>query len=145
MASIHTPGRNETTDLDLAAALLRIGIDLDPKNPFKRFEVGGQAPRWVFFFQERSRDGKFMTEQLVKVWDDVAWMRDHPEHPWSYLWGQARYRQELLKIVKNATPLVGVDHRGIQGYLSANADDVLQQKFFRRMEDVRRKRGRSRR
>lgn len=142
--SIYTPGRNETQDLELAAALLRMGVQLDPKCPFKRWEPNGKGPRWVFYFQETSKDRRFVTEDLVKVWDDPEWMKNHPEHPWSYLWGQARYRQELLKIVKNATPLVEVDQRGVRGFLSADADDVLQQKFFRRMDQVRRKRGRRR-
>ena len=144
--AIYTPGRNETEDLELAAALLRMGVDLDPKLPFKRFEpLGSKAPRWVFYFQHVSKCGRFVTEDLVRVWDDVGWMEAHKEHPWSYLWGAARYRQELLKVVKNAAPLVQVQEGGTAGYLSLNADDVLQQKFFARLKKAERRRGRGRR
>lgn len=142
--AIYTPGHNETTDLELAAALLRMGVELDAKMPFKRFEPEGRGVRFVFYFREVSKCRKYVTEDLVRVWDDVNWMNAHPEHPWSYLWGQARYRQELLKIVKGAAPLAEVRHRGVQGYLSLNADDVLQQKFFKRLNEAGRRRGRSR-
>jgi len=142
--AIFTTGR-ETDDLYLVAALLRMGINLDPKLPFRTFEPkNARTPKFVFYFQERSACGKFLTEQLIKVWDDPKWMEDHPDHPWCYLWGMARYHQEVLAIVKNAGPLAEVEHGGLTGFLSLHASQEQQDKFFRRLSEMRRRGRRSR-
>lgn len=138
---IFTPGQNETEDLDLAAALIRMDIPLNAKCPFKRFELSGKdRPRWVFFFESESKCGNFQTEDLIRVWGDRDWMEAHPEHPWAYLWGGAQFRRELIKIVKNAAPLVECEKRGQVGMLSANAPDWMQKKFFSRLGRVRTRR-----
>lgn len=133
--AVHAAGR-DTDDLYLAAALLRMKVDLDPRKPFQTFEPAGvKAPRFVFYFQERSSCGQYLTAELVKVWDDVEWMDAHPEHPWCYLWGMARYMQDLEKIRMSAAPMAEINERGIIGWLSMNADPEMTAKFFKRLKE----------
>lgn len=134
MSRIYTPGHNETTDLALGAALYAIGVDVDASMPFRAFEPKGEGVRWVFYFNPVSDCGRFATEDLVKVWNDAAWMESHPEHPWAYLWRAALAREEMLRIVKQAPPLVHVEHKGAQGMCSAHAPDWMVQKFFKRLQ-----------
>jgi hypothetical protein len=142
--AVYTTG-TETDDLYLVAALLRMGVNLDPKMPFRTLEpAGSKVPKFVFYFQGRSGCRRFETAELIKRWDDTEWMQRHPEHPWSYLWGLARYHQEVMKVVKNAAPLAEVRSGGLTGFLSMNADPAMEAKYFRRIAEMKRSGRRSR-
>lgn len=142
--AIVTPGR-EVDDLQLVAALLRMGCKLDEALPARTMELrGGRGPKYVFYFKERSACGRWETAFLVKRWDDVGWMEAHPEHPWAYLWGMAVHYRRVLNFVKAQPPLVEIEHGGLVGFLGANASQEVGDKFFDRLADLKRKGKRSR-
>lgn len=128
--------------MDLAAALMTGGlVALDPKHPFRVFERAGRK-WWVFYFQDASECGRFQTDDLIGVWNDGGWMDAHPEHPFAVAWKALAVRNELLKLVKGTPPMVCVEERGAEGYLSANAPEWMVDKFFKRLGEVARRRKR---
>lgn len=138
--AIYTPGR-ETDDIYLASALLTIGVPCEKQRPFRTIELAhARAPKWLFYFAERSKCGRFETDKLIKVWDDPLWMRSNENHPWAWLWRHSRAHQECLYAVKNTPPLVEHDVRGLKGFLSLNATQEQQDYFYQRLAD-RAKRG----
>src|SRR5690606_8695179 len=75
-----TNPRLNTTDIELAAALLACGIPLWRDLPLRR-----SAGEIIFYFQPMSPCGQFQTAPLMLAWQDKEWHREHPEHPFAYV------------------------------------------------------------
>lgn len=141
---IYVPGR-ETDDLSLVAALLTMGVEPDPLRPARTIEMAhAKAPKYVFYFKERSRCGKFETEKLIKVWNDDRWLAANENHPWAWLRRNAENYLKALWFVKNCPALTEQRLGGLVGFLSLNADQETQDRFFQKFERAHKKGRRTR-
>ena len=86
--------RNPVTVFDdqamLAMALLAVCVDQHPHFPFEILEeeppAGSDSPpivRWLWAFAEKSRDGGYITAELIKWWSDPEWLAANPAHEWT--------------------------------------------------------------
>lgn len=136
LAAVHIVNRGwETDSVALAAALLAVGIPLNPNFPCERYEgeVGEQG-RLVFFFEDGSPCGKFKTAELVAAWADLPqFIRTFPEHPFSYAACATRNRDRVIHFVKSRAPQVVVRNGDKLAVISADAPSVQVDKILARL------------
>jgi|GEM_PF-1231724 len=73
---------------DLIAALTALGIPLDTDCPYQetREMVDGHEQRVVtWVLKPSSVCGRFETQAMLKAWDDPAFAKTNPEHPFAYI------------------------------------------------------------
>lgn len=115
----------ETTNTKLAAALSAVGIPLSETVPM-RLLTGDRGDSCCFTFQDKSPCGEYITEDLIKIWDDGEWHERNPDHPFAYLQCAARNEARLLDCVKSGIPIVAVQKNGKIGFVSYHAPDAVQ-------------------
>lgn len=74
----------ESQNTQLAAALTALGIPLDQHIGAQHFTEKterGVRNLTVWTLAERSADGRFIAADLVKVWNDDAWLKANRAHP----------------------------------------------------------------
>jgi hypothetical protein len=122
----------ETDSFDLAAALLSVGIPLNPHFPCERYEGDvNRDTRLAFFFEDASPCGKFHTRELVAAWADLAnFIRQFPEHPFAYAATAVQNRARLLYHAKNRVPQVVVRKGGKLAVIRADAPQVEADKIL---------------
>jgi len=92
----------QTDDIRLAAALLAIGVA--PK--FERVGIQivrpGRPGNWQeFFFESRTRCGKWSTQELMAGWaQGLPWIEKNPEHPWSYIMAALANHRDLTTYLR---------------------------------------------
>lgn len=93
------------TDINLAAALLSVGIPPAPKFELK---LQGDHDFTGFHFREASTDGEFSFKECVEAWDQEArstkkeedFSHLNPDHPMSYLMCFSENKRWLHDYVK---------------------------------------------
>lgn len=126
----EVPGSTvETSDLELAMALLAMGISPAPGHRWTR-----HGPHH-FRFMAGDPLGRFSTAALALAWDYPQWWQANPEHPWAYLLCAAANKRWLLeKIRATAATVVMQQPNGLPAFLSAAAGDDAQRAFFRQLK-----------
>lgn len=120
----------ETTNTDLAAALCAVGIPLRKDVPVRLMAGTGKGDSHCFFFQEKSPCGQYVTADLIKAWSDKEWHLRNPEHAFAYLKVAFENRARLMDYVKSGTRIATVQKGSKFGFLSLNASDDAQKRFF---------------
>lgn len=120
----------ETTNTNLAAALCAVGIPLRKEAPVRLMTVTGKGESHCFFFQEKSPCGDYVTSDLIKAWDDKEWHMRNPEHPFAYLKVAFENKERLTDYIKKGTRIATVQKGSKIGFLSLNASDADQKRFF---------------
>jgi hypothetical protein len=119
----------ETSNTKLAAALCAVGIPLRKETPV-RLMSGPKGDSHCFFFQERSACGEYQTDELIKAWDSKEWHMRNPEHPFAYLKVAFENHERLRDYVKKGTRIATVTRGSKFGFLSLEASDIAQKRFF---------------
>jgi hypothetical protein len=104
---IDTPP-GSSTKTDLIAALTALGIPLDGDCPFQetRELVDAREQRvltWVL--KPASACGRFETQAMLKAWDDPAFARNNPEHPFAYIKQAFENRARIVRSTAAQAPL----------------------------------------
>ena len=133
LASQDSPAL-ETTNTKLAAALLAVGIPLDPKNPVKVL-TGDRGDRHGFFFLPVSPCGQYKTAALIQAWDDPDWHRRFPEHPFSYIKCAFDNFERAVDYIRRRVPTAVVARGNKLAFLSLNASDTLQKQIFTKLKE----------
>jgi hypothetical protein len=103
---------NSTTDINLAVALLTMGVPPTEKDHFQKVKsVRGET--CVFHFQDKTQCGTYKTRDLMKYWDDDDFEINNPDHPFTLLKVYDRNKNGLLDWIKKqaATLIVEMDGR----------------------------------
>ncbi len=82
----------------LVAALLTLGIPAATDEFFhitRELERGEQIWHVIWTLRAASADGRFATPEMVKAWDDGAWLLQHPNHPLAILRGGLTYQRAM--------------------------------------------------
>lgn len=132
MSGIFLPGL-ETSNTDLAAALCAVGIPLKKGDPVKIL-TGQGGDRHTFFFEERSECGRYVTDELIKAWNDPTWHERNPEHAFAYVKVAFENRRRLLDYIKSRVPIAAVKQGNKVAFLSVNASDEIQRKVFAQLK-----------
>ena len=100
------PASSEKTEL--IAALTALGIPLDGDCPFQetREMVDGREQRVVtWVLKPASVCGRFETQAILKAWDDPAFARNNPEHPFAYIKQAFENRARIARTAAAQSPL----------------------------------------
>jgi hypothetical protein len=117
-----------TSNLALCAALATMGIPFDDPAFFKTRSHRGE--QYLFFVKPVSECGSYQTSDLMEAWHDPDFVKDHPEHPFSYIKQAFQNRESLLDKVNQAAALVVVERNGKLAILSEHASAETQDKIF---------------
>lgn len=80
------PATSGTTDLIAALTALGIPLDTDCPHQETREMVDEREQRLVtWVLKPASACGRFETQALLKAWDDPAFAKANPEHPFAYI------------------------------------------------------------
>lgn len=119
----------ETSNTKLAAALCAVGIPLRKETPV-RLMAGPRGDTHCFFFEEKSPCGDYLTAELIKAWDSKEWHLRNPEHPFAYLKVAFENQERLTDYIKKGTRIATVTRGSKFGFLSLDASDGAQKRFF---------------
>jgi len=132
MESVSHFSTTATSDTCLAAALAAVGVAFESK-PFIRVVGGVRGEKVVWFFEPRSRCGKFDTRQLMAAWGDDAWHLANPEHPFAYIKCAMANRTALIDKVKQDSPLACIQRKGKMVLLPLDAPGHVEDLFLRQL------------
>jgi hypothetical protein len=119
----------ETDDLDLAMALLALGISPAPGHSWRR-----ETRR--FRFMAADPLARFAAAPLSIAWQSPDWWQSNPEHPLAYISCAAANKRWLLDQIRGTAPIaVMKGPTGHPAFLSTAAGDDAQRKFFRALRD----------
>lgn len=102
---------NSTTDINLAAALLTMGVLPLEENHFQKVK-SARGETSVFHFQTATSCGKYKTKDLMEWWGDDQFESENPEHPFAYIKVFHRNKNGLLDWVKQAIATIIVEQDG---------------------------------
>lgn len=114
----------KTSDLGLTAALLTLGSQLDPSNPYLKYQ-SDTGTSLTFFFVRNSE-----TDRLTEIWDNPEIDR---EHPIALMRIFNTNRIGLIKEVKESVGLIEVRKNGKTVLMSSNATEEQKAKLLSRL------------
>jgi len=119
----------ETSDLNLTAALLALGIPASEETPFVKIKTV-KGEQYKFFLQESSICGKYKTGEMMIAWNDPAFADNNPEHPLAYIKCANSNREGLLDVVKQSVELIVIEKNGKMAIINKGASKEFQDKIF---------------
>ena len=121
----------QTTDINLAASLLALGIPLYSHLPVQRSD--GVL---TFFFRPASLCGTHHTAAMMLAWDTPAWPEKNPEHPFAYCSYAFRNRKILLRELMRSRPLVCIMHHDLPSFLTRGAPPAMEKSFLSELAKI---------
>lgn len=119
-----------TNDLNLAAALLSIGVET-AKEPFTvHRSIKSEQKIYTFYFKEVSNCGKYRTSELIKIWNDPE-LYNNSEHPFAYMKCLIENRNGLLDVINKAVEFITIEKNGKILVITKGASQELQDKLFK--------------
>ncbi len=109
--------------------------------PIKRLEGGAGGPKYVFYFEDWTRDKKHRTNDLVKHFWDKDWLAQNPAHPFAAHVATLRQREVLLDVIKSKEPTIIIAAGKHLGFLRAGCSAEEEIKFFEQLKRERQGRG----
>ncbi|MEQ1862912.1 MAG: hypothetical protein ABMA13_23570 [Chthoniobacteraceae bacterium] len=96
-----------TRNTILFAALTAVGIPAEPDLCGEYVEEihGERVSATVWRLRDRSLDGKFPTEDLIKLWNDPEFTTKHPEHPLAYIKCAFENHTRAVAFIKEQGPI----------------------------------------
>lgn len=120
----------KTTDVKLVAALNAMGIATKRDNGILKTIKGGGKEEILFLLETKSNCGKYKTEELVRAYNDIDFVKNNPEHPFAYIKAYIVNNSALLDLVKSAIPFYQVEVNGKLVNMPANITEREQDKLF---------------
>lgn len=118
-----------TNDLNLASALLALGIEA-AETPFsKTRSLTSDKPIFTFYFEEISNCGKFKTGEMIKMWNDPN-LYQNSDHPMAYMKCLIHNREGLLDVINKAVELIVIEKNGKMVVVSKNASEQTKNLLF---------------
>lgn len=93
---------------DLIAALTALGIPLDSDCPYQETRElidGGERRVHTWVLKPASACGRYETQAMLKAWEDPAFARNNPEHPFAYIKQAFENRARIAQTVAAQSPL----------------------------------------
>lgn len=122
----------DTRDSILAAALMAMGVEpveMEPCRIITREHLSGSV--YQFFFKPVSNCGKYRTRELLKHWQDKEnFVKENPDHPFSFCMAAAKNYRVLLDLVNKQVPSGWVSRGRSIAMLPLNASNELQEKLL---------------
>ena len=119
--------RYETENTMLAALLLTLGVNM--KCTSGSVLIGSGAPGGVITwqFEPKSEDGRFRTEEVIKLFGDKNWLADpENESPLAYVACAFHNYKRLLDFVKSQVPLAVIRKGKRKALVRLDADPYWQ-------------------
>jgi NADH dehydrogenase/NADH:ubiquinone oxidoreductase subunit G len=99
---------HKVTDLDLASALLAVGVPLRKDPPYTAARMLNGHIAWVFNFEARTSDGKHETAKLIEAYvKDAEYIVANPEGLYTGAICALKNRSRLLEHMRKVKPWVG--------------------------------------
>lgn len=118
-----------TTDTNLAASLLALGIPA-AKEPFtKHRSINSDKSIFTFYFEDVSLCGKYKTGECIKMWGDPEQYLDS-HHPLAFMKCLILNRNGLLDVINQAVEMVTIESNGKIAVISKNASQDLRNSIF---------------
>jgi len=98
----------DTRDLYLVSALMTMGVDPVGSEPVRIVAREHEAgENYQFFFRPVTRDGKFRTRELLKLWmEGEKFVERDPDHPFAAAVAFALNMKSVMRYVKGRAPYV---------------------------------------
>lgn len=109
-------------DINLATALATMSVPFARKADVIVTEKGTET---LFFFEEKSSCGKYKTIELMQYWHDYEFVRNNPEHPFSYVKAFSENRKIFLDKAKSHIPFTLVHKDGRTLAVRENTKDSI--------------------
>lgn len=75
----------QVRNLDLAVALLSVGVPLREDPPYTHVKFKDGTVRWTFHFEPTDVDGVYKTSDLINAFnEDMKWIEANPRHPFTF-------------------------------------------------------------
>ena len=100
------PAASRTSQL--IAALAALGIPLDANCPYQetRELVDDREQRVVTWaIKPESACERFVTQAMIRAWNDAEFVRNNPEHPFSYIKAAFENHARILESIASQAPL----------------------------------------
>jgi hypothetical protein len=119
----------QTNDINLASALLALGIPPAPEPFTKHRSIKSDNIIYTFYFQEVSNCGNYKTGEMIKMWDDAE-LYENSDHPLAYMRCLIHNREGLLDVINKAVEMIVVQKNGKIAVISKNASDDLKKQII---------------
>lgn len=122
----------QTDDVRLAAALLAIGIAPKFEKVALQIVRPGRPGNWQeFFFEDKSRCGKWSTRELMAAWrEGLPWIERNPEHPFSYIMAAMANHRDLTAYLTRGNEFAFLRKGRSVAMLPMNASAALEGKIL---------------
>lgn len=104
----------------LASALLSVGVRQHPYFPFEIL-IHDKTLVWKWTFRGQSADGLYVTGELVKWWNDEAWLSAHPQHEWTMLRAGLLNMAAVAKGIRDSHPRIVIQRGNRRVHIPTNA------------------------
>jgi len=85
----------------------------------------------LFLLKTESDCGQYETKDLVLAWENPDFVKDNPEHPFSYIKAYVGNMEVLLDYVKQLVPFIQIKQGKKTLAIAANASKETQDKLFK--------------
>lgn len=121
----------------LACALLTVGVPEHPAFPFaiQQEEIGGQPVTiWRWCFADRSKDDVYSTGDLLKWWNDEAWLAANRTHEWAIVRATLLNMGEVAWRIRKTIPRIVIRRGKTAAVIPANASPARRQHALDQLE-----------
>ena len=121
----------------LATALLTVGVPQHPQIPFaiSTQEIDGKPhTTWRWLFATRSACGTYATGDLIKWWDDTAWLAANPRHEWTQVRTTLLNMAEVARRIRETIPRAVIRRGTRTAHIPANASPARRAHLIGQLE-----------
>lgn len=121
----------------LATALLTVGV---PEHPQFHFSIrteenaGLIETRWQWLFGAHSANGQYATSDLIKWWNDRAWLAANAQHEWSILARSLRNMGEVARRIRETIPRIVLRRGDRTAHIPATASPARKAHLIGQLE-----------
>ena len=104
---------HQIKNLDLAIALISIGVPMRKDPPYTAVRMTDDTIDWTFNFEAQDSDGQFTTAELVDAFrQDMKFIEENPVHPMTFVMCALKNRHSFLDHMARARPYVPFKYDG---------------------------------
>ena len=137
LVEAHNPETVCCPSVLLACALMTVGVPEHPRFPFtiQQEEIDGRpVTLWRWCFASRSVDGLYQTGDLIKWWNDKAWLAANRTHEWAIVRATLLNMGEVAWRIRNTVPRIVIRRGKSAAVIPANASPARRQHAINQLE-----------
>lgn len=120
IVSARNPATVAVPEALMVCALLAMGVPQHPQLPFQILhleENGAPIVLWRWTLKDKTKNGLYETEQLIKWWRDPAWFERNPQHEFAIVRHGLLWFAEHAKAVRASTPRAVIRHGLLEAHI----------------------------